>query len=122
MAEFAKAAVKGAQNIQVSLQTDLAEPQNFAIDSTNTLVLQTVELPKKPSWIAISAEGEGSALATISWTYYVKNTSGDAFRMSVQTSRGQDDFTMNVCARWVESMIINLMSRRIGSKFMAVTY
>ena len=101
LAEFAQATSGTTENIQLSVQTDNFAPQNFSINASNKLLLQTLELPSKPSWVVVSAEGEGTALATISWTYYIKNPSGQVFNISISKKNGQDNFAMNICVQYV---------------------
>ncbi|CAG2235743.1 CD109 [Mytilus edulis] len=78
--------------------------KQFTVDSTNAMVLQTIELPKPyPQKVLIEATGEGTALAEVAVYYNIEQSHGtQAFHVSVNID--QETFVLletNTCVKWL---------------------
>ena len=73
--------------------------KTIKVDSSNGLMVQTLELPTKPSEIIISANGTGTALATVSWTYHVGQLQENAFDIFLRKSSSKEEVKLEICVR-----------------------
>lgn len=62
--------------------------QSVQISTTNSIVLQEVELPSETRWVNIEATGYGVAIAQLSWSYNLEVVGAwPAFRLDPQVDR-----------------------------------
>src|SRR5208337_4874428 len=100
LSEFA--ALTFAKESNVKIHVDGGSKLDFQVDSSNSMVLQTQELLKIPEKLLIQATGKGTALVTLSWTYYMKTPTDESFDITCNiTPVTRVEFRMHVCVRSV---------------------
>jgi CD109 antigen len=80
LAKFAEAvSSKGEKGASTNVQVSFGKngSHTFTIDQSNKIVMQEYFLPLNTREIDIKGNGSGSALAQLTWTYYVEETDSE---------------------------------------------
>ena len=102
MARFTEATAGDTeQNIKMSFAEKSAKGgfvnmNGIVLNSTNALLLQKAEFDHQPTEIHINAEGTGTALVTLTWTYHTKHTFDDSFKVRHDCRTNKQGLSMEI--------------------------
>jgi hypothetical protein len=103
LAEFAGLTLgQNSPRMNITIQSDLGtkSPNLLMINPENAIVLQTIEINRKPRQVALETTGSGTALVYVSWTYNVASTPEDVgFDVNVTTSSSKSELKLQICFR-----------------------
>ncbi|XP_055329152.1 alpha-2-macroglobulin-like [Paramacrobiotus metropolitanus] len=121
LAEFAKVFVN-PPSMQIDVKYNDQSKQSVSVTPQTAVILQTIELPKKPKSISLNAQGNGVALAYLSWTYHVGKPKEDvAFDLNITKTVSTADLRMGICSRYTRdgksSMAVIEVNTLSGSQF-----
>ncbi|CAG7822305.1 unnamed protein product [Allacma fusca] len=102
LAKYAELTKSKETDLQVKFKEGTTD-KTVPINEKNAQVVQEFELPANTRTLDVAAEGKGSALAQLTWTYYVENPVRDpAFAVNVTVGKlAGDDLTLDICTKYL---------------------
>jgi len=109
LARFALVTTSPNSDLKIQAKYD-GKSQDIAVNKDNSLVLQEYFIPGTSHTVDFEAQGKGTALAQLSWSYYVEGPALSTFDLKVEVLKHDNPGTMRLrlCNSFVSPVLSNM--------------